>query len=118
MRKRVFRQPANQEWEQTISQQNAAKRAEKGQRESFGEQLTLNPPARGSNRAANGKLMLTGCAAGKQQDGNVGATDEQEKRHRSEQQVERAAQTFLKLFIEPFDVYTKLLREVTGSFFG
>src|SRR2546430_15357455 len=51
-------------------------------------------------------------------DGYVGASDEQEKGHRPEQQEERMAEMLDILIVEAFHANAKLFGEVGGGFLG
>ncbi len=118
VRKGVFRQPAHQEREQTIGQQDAAQRAQQRQCQSLGKKLALDSPTASADRASNGKLMLAGGAAGQQKDGHVGTADQQEQRHRSKQQEQRRAEMFnIPIVVAP-GMRAKFLGEMVGSFPG
>ena len=97
-----------------MRQYDSARRAKQGQRQRFAEQLALNPSPARSDGAAYGELVLAGRAAGEQQDRHIGASNQEQKSHRSEEQEKRSAEALHVSLVNTFHPNAKCLREVSG----
>src|SRR5947209_16713428 len=75
--RKEVRQPSDDRRQATPSDQDAQSRADQGYEKSFGQQLTNDAPAIRANSSAHGDLMLAFGAAGEQENGNVGAADQE-----------------------------------------
>jgi hypothetical protein len=76
---RVFREPGNDEREASPGEEHAENGSGKGDGERFGEELPNNTETFGADGGTDGELLLALCTAGEKENGDVGATDEEQR---------------------------------------
>lgn len=80
----IGRQPVRDQLYQSEGQHNAAFGADERKRQGFAEQQSHDPRPPCAHRGPHRQLLSARCAARQQQNGNIGAADQQHQRHAGE----------------------------------
>src|SRR5271170_5375449 len=81
---------------QAVRRSNAKDGARRGDDDGFDQQLADDAPTTGADRAADGELMLARATTGQQQDGAVGAGDDEQEHNACEKKRQGAAGILLE----------------------
>ena len=85
----VVGKPGDNEPDRTISDIHAHPRPDQRQEQRFGDELAHDPESARAHGGADGKLVLTGRAAGQEQNRDVTAANREQQRDSPEKQVHR-----------------------------
>jgi hypothetical protein len=90
-----IRRKQQRQLRQPVRRSNAQDGAGAGDDDGFDEQLADDAPATGSDRTADGELMLARAATGQQKDGAIGAADDEQQHNAREKKRQGAASVLL-----------------------
>ena len=100
VRERIFRQRWDDDGERAIGEEHAENGSGEGEQQGLGQELADEAWAAGADGGANGEFMLAHRAAGQEKDGDVAASDGEQKGYCCEQEIQSTTEIMNEIVVQ------------------